>query len=290
MSVSGSENLSTRTFGNEDSLPRVPLPSVAESCERFLEWCAPLLTEDELAETKAAVEEFQRDGSAAHTLQAALAEYDATDGVHSWLDTFWPYRYLGRRDRIALNANFFFLFNDVDADQANRAAGLIASALHFKSLLDEERIPPVVQRGAPQSMEQNKFLFSTTRIPGAVQDTVRAPYRDEWPGPSTERHILVFYRGNLFRMDVLGEEGTPHTLDELADGLRAVMDAGATPAAPGTSVGHLTTKARAEWAASRQDLLAADPGNPVLFDEVERALFCVCLDDLVPEEPLAACD
>ena len=33
-----------------------------------------------------------------------------TPGVGSWLDTFWPYRYLGRRDRIALNANFFFLF------------------------------------------------------------------------------------------------------------------------------------------------------------------------------------
>ncbi len=287
--MSGSENLSTRTFGNDDTLPRVPLPTVEESCDRFLEWCSPLLTEDELAETKVAVEEFRREGSPAHTLHAALAEYDATEGVHSWLDTFWPYRYLGRRDRIALNANFFFLFNDVDASQAERAAGLIASALHYKTLLDEERIPPAVQRGVPQSMDQNKFLFSTTRIPGAVQDTVRAPYSDEWPGPSTERHILVLYRGNMFRLDVLGEQGKPHTLDELADGIRAVMDAG-TPAAPGTSVGHLTTKARAEWAASRQDLLAADPGNPALLDEVERALFCVCLEDLVPEDAHTACD
>lgn len=288
--MSGSENLSTRTFGNDDNLPRVPLPTVEESCDRFLEWCSPLLTEAELAETKAAVEEFRREGSPAHTLHAALAEYDATEGVHSWLDAFWPYRYLGRRDRIALNANFFFLFNDVDAGQAERAAGLIASALHFKTLLDEERIPPVVQRGVPQSMDQNKFLFSTTRIPGAVRDTVRAPYSGEWPGPSTERHILVFYRGNLFRMDVYGEQGKPHTLDELADGIRAVMDAGATPAAPGTSVGHLTTKARAEWAASRQELLAADPGNPALLDEVERALFCICLEDLVPEDAHTACD
>lgn len=288
--MSGNENLSTRTFGNDDDLPRVPLPSVAESCERFLEWCTPLLTEDELAETKAAVEEFQREGSAAHTLHAALAEYDATEGVRSWLDTFWPYRYLGRRDRIALNANFFFLFNDVDAGQAERAANLIASTLHYKTLLDEERVPPIVQRGVPQSMDQNKFLFSTTRIPGEVQDTVRAPYSDEWPGPSTERHILVFYRGNMFRMDVLGEQGTPHTLDELADGIRAVMGAGAIPAASGTSVGHLTTKARAEWAASRQDLLAADEGNSELLDEVERALFCICLEDLVPEDAHQTCD
>jgi carnitine O-acetyltransferase len=33
----------TRTFANEDALPRVPLPSIAATCTRFVEWCAPLL-------------------------------------------------------------------------------------------------------------------------------------------------------------------------------------------------------------------------------------------------------
>jgi carnitine O-acetyltransferase len=232
MNVNSAAEWSTRTFGNEDRLPRVPLPTLAESCERFLAWCAPLLTADELAATEAAVASFRRPGSSAHTLQAALERYNSTEGVHSWLDTFWPSRYLGRRDRIALNANFFFLFNGADQPQVARAAGLIAAAVDYKLLLDEELVPPVVQRGQPLSMEQLKFLFSTTRIPGAGQDTVRAPYTAQWPGPSRARHIVVFFRGNMFRLDVLDPGGRRYPPDDLEAGLRAVMRAGALPAAP----------------------------------------------------------
>lgn len=290
MSLNSNQEYSTRTFGNDESLPRVPLPTLEESCERFIAWCAPLLTAEELSQTEAAVASFLESGGPARKLQEALEQYNDSDGVHSWLDAFWPYRYLGRRDRIALNANFFFLFKDSDEGQIERAAGLIASAVHYKLLLEEERIPPIVQRGQPLSMEQNKFLFSTTRIPGAVQDTVRAPYSQAAPGPSQARHILVFFRGNMFCMNVLGEHGRPHTLDELGAGLRAVMEAGAKRAAPGTSVGHLTTKARADWAQSRKVLLNCDPRNAALLDLVETALVSVCLEDFEPDGVQSACD
>jgi carnitine O-acetyltransferase len=293
--MSSTPGWSTRTFGNEDRLPRVPLPTLEDSCQRFLAWCAPVLSADELSATETAVAELLRPDSAGRRLHAALAEYDASEGVHSWLDTFWPYRYLGRRDRIALNANFFFLFQDsrfTDSGQGQleRAAGLIIAALHYKLQLDEELIPPVLQRGQPLSMEQHKFLFATTRIPGLVQDTVRAPYSAQSPGPATARHIVVFFRGSMFRMDVLGGDGRPYPLDDLVTGLRAVTKSGAEPAAPGTSVGHLTTKARAQWAASRQALLAHHPGNAAALDEIETALFCVCLEDLVPVDVQEACD
>ncbi len=288
MSSNSSQEVSARTFGNEDSLPRLPLPTLEESCERFIQWCAPLLTADELAATESAVAEFLRPDSPARTLHAALERYERSDGVHSWLDMFWPHRYLGRRDRIALNANFFFLFGDSAQGQVERAARLVASALHYKTQLDTESLPPVVRLGRAQTMEQYKFLFSATRIPGTLRDTARAPYTEQWPGRSTERHIVVFFRGNMFRMDVIGTGGRPHTIDELAAGLRTVM-AGAIPAEPGVSVGHLTTKTRSEWATSRQALLDRDPGNAALLDAVETALFCLCLDDAVPSDAQEAC-
>lgn len=285
--MDASEELSSRTFGNEARLPRVPLPTLDATCERFMEWCAPLLTEDERLRTAAAVAEFARPDGTGRKLHAALEHYDAAEGVHSWLDAFWPYRYLGRRDRIALNANFFFLFKESAEGQVERAAGLVAAALDYKLRLDGELVPPAVQRGRPLSMVQNTFLFSTTRIPGAEQDTVRAPYTGAWPGPSRARHIVVFFRGNLIRMDVLGPDGRPHTLDELTAGLGTIMKA---EAAPEPSTGHLTTKARAEWAQSRAALLAADPRNARALDDVETALFCVCLEDFTPKNTLDACD
>ena len=159
----------------EVQLPRVPLPVLQDSATRFLEWCAPLLTPEQLTVTEEAVRAFLAPDSAAHRLQRALEEYDARPDVSSWLDDFWRERYLGRRDRIALNANFFFLFEDAAHAQVERAAALIAAALDYKSQLDREQLPPVLQRGRPLSMEQTRYLFSTTRIPRHGQDGVRSP-------------------------------------------------------------------------------------------------------------------
>nr|WP_091286198.1 choline/carnitine O-acyltransferase [Amycolatopsis xylanica] len=285
MPVNNSQEWSSRTFGNEELLPRVPLPTLEASCARFLEWCTPLLSTEELATTEAAVKAYLAPESPAHELHATLKAYDESEGVHSWLDTFWPSRYLGRRDRIALNANFFFLFKESEESQLERAAGLVASAVNYKLLLDEELLPPIVQRGQAHSMVQHKFLFSATRIPGEVQDTARTPYTDEWPGPSAERHIVVFFRGAMIRMDVIGPDGVPHSLEDLAAGLDAIMK---SASAPETSAGHFTTKARAEWASTRQELIAA--GNAEALDAVETALFCLCLEDFAPKDTQEACD
>lgn len=279
-----------RTFAYEDQLPRVPLPSLQASGQRFLDWCAPLLTAEELARTEAAVETFLQSGSPAYGLHAALERYDAEEGVDSWLDAFWRDRYLGRRDRIALNANYFFLFEDSPLGQVDRAATLVAATLDYQQLIDTQRLPPVVHKGQPQSMEQNKYLFSATRIPGIPQDTARTPYSADQAGPTAARHIVVLVRGSMFRMDVIAPSGRPYPIDTLAAGLRTVLQAGATAAPPQTSVGHLTTKARADWATSRHALLACHPGNAEQLDLAETALFCLCLDDTAPTGPRQACD
>ncbi len=289
MSGDSNDEPDTRTLGNEDRLPAVPLPTLQDSCHRFLEWCAPLLTADELATTRTAVAAFVQPDSPAWRLQAALQRFGDSPDTHSWLDAFWSNRYLARRDRIALNANFFFLFEDADLGQIHRAAALIAAAVDYKRLVDEQRIPQTIERGRPLSMEQAKFLFSTTRIPGTLQDTVRAPFSNEWPGPSQARHIIVFYRGNMFRMDVISVEGRSHTAGDLAAGLGAVMATGTSPAAPGTAVGHLTTQARADWAQNRLALLACHSSNAQALDTIETALFCMSLEEVTPNSTREAC-
>ena len=45
--------LAAPAFANEDRLPRIPLPSLDDSCERFVGWCEPLLTKAQLDTTNA---------------------------------------------------------------------------------------------------------------------------------------------------------------------------------------------------------------------------------------------
>ncbi|MBO0806442.1 MAG: choline/carnitine O-acyltransferase, partial [Nocardiopsaceae bacterium] len=210
---------------------------MSDSCARFLEWCAPLLTPAELDQTRRAVADFLADPVTAR-VQGELAAYEARDDVHSWLDEFWRDRYLGRRDRIALNANFFFLFNDVppggegggtagDASgaQIGRATALITAAVAHKRALDSQTFPPSTRRGQPLSMQQHRYLFSTTRIPGERRDSVRAPYADAHRRPSDARHIIVLARGALYAVDVIAPDGEPHAPHEIATALREVVAA-----------------------------------------------------------------
>lgn len=220
------------TFSHEDELPRVPLPTLEESADRFLAWCAPC-SPAAGAPRPSGPSPICWPRPPAHALHADLVAYDAQPGVASWLDDFWRDRYLGRRDRIALNANFFFLFEDSDLRQVERAAHLTASAVTYKLSIDDETLPVAEQRGAPLSMQQNRYLFSATRIPGDPRDSSRTPFTDDWPGPSQERHVVVLHRGAAVAVDVIDPDGRPYTADEIATGLRAVLqEAPATGSAP----------------------------------------------------------
>jgi carnitine O-acetyltransferase len=278
------------SFDDQDALPRLPLPTLEDTSRRFIEWCAPLLAAGELADTEAALERFVRTGGPGERLHEALVAYDRQPGVSSWLDLFWQTRYLGRRDRIALNANVFLLFPDCRISQTQRAASLIANAITFKRAVDDDRLPVERWRSRPLCVLQYKNLFATTRIPGLIQDTVRAPYTPPQPGPSLARHIVVFHKGHVARMDVIAPDGAAYHIDAIERGLDAIkasIDAGA---AVDESVGQLTTMARAEWASARAELIAAHPDNAAALETIETALFNVCLDEIAPEDHLAVCN
>lgn len=283
-----SEQYAVPTFAVDDDLPRAPVPAPRESCDLLLEWAAPLLSEQQQRESGQAVEDFLRPDGPGEVLHERLVAQDADEQVATWLDPFFHERYFSRRAPVAVNANYFFLFEDSPLGQVDRAAALIGGALAFKQLVDAEQLPAQVRRGEPQTTEENKFLFSSTRIPGDPMDTDRTPYSVGWPGPSRERHVLVLHGGRMLALDVLDEDGRPYRHDELAAGLREALAASADPARPDEAVGHLTTLPRARWARVRQGLL--DAGNATEIDLVERALFCVCLEDDAPEQEQEAAD
>ena len=272
---------STGTFSNLGKLPRVPLPTLDDSLRRFEDWCAPLLSENELKETRDAIAAFRRPGE---TLQRELVAYEQRDDVYSWLDSFWPARYLGRRVPVSINANFVMSFRPAPLSQAARAARLVVAATHYKQALDEESIPAKVHRGTPLCMIQNKYLFSSTRIPGVRRDMARTPYSETEPGPSSATHILVIYKHQLFKLDVYSEQGRRYDLGEIESAISALMTTRKGRLATRDSAGYLTTLPRTEWAQVRGQLMARCSSNPARMDDIEKALFCLCLDDTEPRD------
>lgn len=274
------------TFDNLGKLPRLPVPDLADTIRRFEEWCSPLLSTEELHKTRDALATFARPGGPGERLHAAILDYDRQPGVYSWLDAFWPERYLGRRTPLPVNANFFFLFRGLPGDPIERAAELTAAAVDYKLRLDNEEIPPASLRDKPLCMVQNKYLFSSTRLPGESRDSAQAPYSSSRPGPSTAHHILVIHNGHLHRLDVVASNGEAYTLSAIADSLHQIADA--TPLVNENALGLLGTLPRAAWARERSHLESLTNDNSESLRAIDDALFCVCLDSAQPQDTLAA--
>ena len=81
----------------EDSLPRLPIPTLEETAKRYLKSVHPLLNKNEYENTKKAVADFVKPGGQGEVLQKRL-EARRDDPAHkNWLHEWWnDAAYLGR--------------------------------------------------------------------------------------------------------------------------------------------------------------------------------------------------
>ncbi len=62
----------TSTFTFQKDLPRLPVPDLKETCDKYLRSLIPLLSPEDLQKTKSIVADFIRPGSEGEKLQQKL--------------------------------------------------------------------------------------------------------------------------------------------------------------------------------------------------------------------------
>ena len=205
------------TFKGQADLPKLPVPPLEDTCDRYIQTLTPLLSEQELAATKAAVDRFL--ASDGPKLQAALREYAADKA--SYIEDFWFDAYLTGSSSVVLNINPYFVLEDdptpSNNDQVHRAASLTMSALQFITKLRSETLAPDDWRGAPLCMNQYRKLFGCTRVPQQAADEI-ACYPDS-------KHLVVMSKGRLYHFDVFWGDGTLCASEErLRENLALILD------------------------------------------------------------------
>ena len=147
-------------------------------------------------------------------------------------------------------------------DQVFSAAAATAGFMRFKGELDAERVP--VQRdrkGQPLCMDQWRYMYGTTRVPGLHVDALAQS--------SDSQHIVVMRKGHMFRVE-FGD------LAHLCWAFRKVVEESEEGAAQ--SIGALTGWARNKWSAARKRLIALSAANAATLRIIESAAFVVVLD------------
>ncbi|KAL7275183.1 carnitine O-acetyltransferase yat1 [Rhizina undulata] len=269
------------TYAYQDSLQKLPIPELEDTCRKYLDVVRPLQTAREHEETKAAVKEFMKtDGP---ELQERLKKYASSKS--SYIEQFWYDSYLNYDNPVVLNLNPFFLLEDDPTparnNQVTRAASLVVSALSFVRALRREELPADKFRGVPLCMYQYPRIFSTARIPtenGCVMQS-----------DPTARHVVVMCHSQFYWFDVLDDNSDLiMTEKELAKNLQAIVDdASEIPVqeAAKSAVGVLSTENRRVWAGVRDILTrdGADSNNSECLRIVDTALFVLCLDSTSPK-------
>ncbi len=274
-----------KTFAGQDTLPKLPIPKLEDTCQRYLTSLQPLQDADDHAATKAAVNAFlSGEGPGMHK---ALQEYAETRP--SYISEFWDESYLQASDSVVLNLNPFFILEDDPTpsrgNQLMRTTNLILASLAFIHDLRNGLLAPDAIRGTPLDMYQYTRLFGTARIP--------TPHGCRMESAVESRHIVVLRRGQMYWFDCLDAQHRPLLTERaLLGNLQAICkDADQLDKhdiAPG-AIGVLSTENRRLWSAHR-DTLHSDAHNSKCLQVVDSALFVVCMDDVEPVSSAELCN
>ncbi|KAG8576510.1 hypothetical protein GDO81_009887 [Engystomops pustulosus] len=251
------------------SLPRLPVPRLEETIDRYLQSVQPLLDEEKFNRMKELSEEFQKGLGRKLQKYLHLKSWWATNYVSDWWE---EYVYLRGRGPIMVNSNYYamdFITVNPTTNQAARAGNAIHAMLMYRRKLERGLIPPVMALGiVPMCSYQMERMFNTTRIPGMESDQLQHLVES--------RHVCVYHKGRYYRL-CLYDDRTLLSPRQLQTQIQRILDDPSPPQPGEEKLAALTAGDRVPWARARAQFFTHGV-NRVSLSSIERGVFFVCLD------------
>jgi carnitine O-palmitoyltransferase 2 len=309
----------TRHF--QRSLPRLPLPSLNETLQRYLAVVRPLCSPSQHEATTRVVTVFKQQEGA--RLQDELRRTDKANLHTSFISSDLFERRLRERHPLPLLSHKTWLVrpDDEKADMLVRSAyWLWASVLFYKLYLDNKLEPEVRYVGsggsdlaATQYWRKDWFERTAALLPDLLStpfvynlsggnvvpldmsqfdclfNCSRMPgvLQDEIKPVGLVPQVTVQYRGHQFVITVADADCAPLSVDQLYAQLRDIVETRVT--SPRTDVSVFTALPRSEWNGVRTMLLR-DAANSKNVETIEESMFVLNLDDEAVEKGDGAAD
>ncbi|SCB64327.1 unnamed protein product [Fusarium graminearum] len=258
----------------QDSLPRLPVPTLEETASRYLKTLHPLLSTSEYEASKKAVDEFVRPGGVGSKLQEKLVAKREDPKTKNWIYEWWnDAAYLSYRDPVVPYVSYFYSHRDDRRrrDPAKRAAAITTSVLEFKKQVDAGTLEPEYMKKLPICMDSYQWMFNASRVAAKPADHPVKFSAEE------NKHIVVIRKNQFFKIqhEIDGKQLNTSELEQQFKHIYEVAQR--VPA-----VGTLTSENRDIWTDARDILLKASPKNKDALQAIESASFVVCLDHAAP--------
>ncbi|XP_040289657.1 carnitine O-palmitoyltransferase 1, brain isoform isoform X2 [Bufo bufo] len=272
-------------YSYQASLPRLPVPKVKDTMQKYLESVRPLMTDEEFKRMTALAKDFEVKLGPKLQWYLKLKSWWASNYVSDWWE---EYIYLRGRDPIMVNSNYYamdFLYVTPTPIQAARAGNTVHSLLLYRRKLSREELKPLmIQDCLPMCSAQYERIFNTARIPGVETDTIQHF--------SDSKHIVVYHKGRFFKVWVY-HSGCLLNPKELEIQFQHILNDTSPPLPGEEKLAALTAGDRTTWAKTRKSYFRSGK-NLQSLDLVDRAAFFVTLDDseqgLRTEDPVNSLD
>ncbi|XP_029378673.1 carnitine O-palmitoyltransferase 1, liver isoform isoform X1 [Echeneis naucrates] len=258
-------------YSFQNSLPRLPVPSIKDTCRRYLDSVRPLMDDEQFERMKGLTKDFEKNLGPRLQWYLKLKSWWASNYVSDWWE---EYIYLRGRGPIMVNSNYYvmdFLYVFPTSLQAARAGNVIHAIMLYRRKLDRAQIKPLylLANKVPLCSAQWERMFNTTRIPGLETDILL--HMNE------SKHIAVYHKGRFFKV-WLFYDGRLLLPREIEQQMERILSDESEPLPGEDKLAALTAGDRTPWAKARETFFSCGK-NKQSLDAIEKAAFFVTLDD-----------
>lgn len=289
------------TFYFQSSLPRLPIPDLKQTCEKYLHSVKPLIDDKDYNHTKEIVNDFLLHEGL--KLQQILIARDNFNNQTSYISKPWFDRYLSSRYPLPINSNPLYILHQDKRheynDQLIKTCNVVISTLRLMKSIQKNSLEPTIDylfrskekqkivrtilkwsptflatkfayllKTIPKDMVQFERIFGRTRIPEHKLD-ITVQYENT-------NHIIVLRNGHIFSVKVLNEFGEIESPEVIFDRINHIYQL--KPTDTNCSIASLTTLDRDNWAKLHKHL-STKLDNKIQMKEIDSALFCVSIEN-----------
>ncbi|XP_010775640.1 carnitine O-palmitoyltransferase 1, liver isoform, partial [Notothenia coriiceps] len=257
-------------YSFQNSLPRLPVPGVKDTCSRYLESVRPLMEDEQYERMEGLAKDFEKNLGPRLQWYLKLKSWWASNYVSDWWE---EYIYLRGRGPIMVNSNYYamdFLYVFPTSIQAARAGNAIHATMLYRRKLDRAQIKPLMLlQTIPMCSAQYELMFNSSRVPGVDTDILQHM--------NDSKHIAVYHKGRFFKVWMF-YDGRLLLPREIEQQMERILADTSEPLPGEEQLAALTAGDRTPWAKARETYFSRGKNKQAL-DVIEKAAFFVTLDD-----------
>ncbi|KAG6590666.1 Choline/Carnitine O-acyltransferase [Phytophthora cinnamomi] len=265
---------------NEYNLPRLAVPQLEETVQRYLESVRPLVDAKDWEAHAELAKAFQ--GAEGRQLQELLLKRELKQAMgraypFSYIEEDWDKMYLGGRYQGPINVNpSYGLLDETDGNlqgMVPRSAAFVRSMVKWWAKVKNSEL----EQDKNQCMAGFARQYGTAKVPKKDIDVLTSHPRAS--------HIVVMKGNQFYQLNVLSPDGKQLLSQrQLEAQLDSILNSSSKGSHDDLDLSTLTAEERDTWAQIRDGLVAHHPVNAETLEVIDSALFVLVLEDRNPTD------